>query len=194
MKKVCYYYPGNIQVKWRVIETLTKKNRACQRDHRASIIDQFGHVRIRKRESYKHEPGIPTNIPQLPFSSENCQTQRVIFMILIWDKLLVIHFMTHSREFKNWICPNPSPLPLSKWFTYSTENSFSLTGLQKTNCIADQILWNSDVSSICITPFSGGVPAQIGASTNDLILVRTISNIDSPQHNLSLVNKSPVII
>ena len=78
--------------------------------------------------------------------------------------------------------------------TYSTENSFSLTGLQKTNCIADQILWNSWVSSICITPFSGGPPDHTGASRNDLILVSTISNIDSPQQSLSLVNKSPEIV
>lgn len=76
--------------------------------------------------------------------------------------------------------------------TYSTLNSFSLTGRQKTNCMADQMRWNSVMSSILITPLSGcSAPYQTGESRNDFIFVRTISNMERPQHKRSLVRRSP---
>lgn len=78
-----------------------------------------------------------------------------------------------------------------KHYTYSMEYSFSLTGIQYTNWIALHRRWNSEHSSIFMTPLLGGWPCQIGSSTKVLILVSTISNMDRPQHSLSLVSRSP---
>lgn len=71
------------------------------------------------------------------------------------------------------------------------EYSFSLTGIQNTNWIALHRRWNSEHSSIFMTPLPGGWPCQIGSSTNVLIRLSTISNMDRPQHSLSLVSRSP---
>ena len=75
--------------------------------------------------------------------------------------------------------------------TYSTVNSFSPTGIQNTNCIALQRRWNSVHSSMFMRPLAGGDPCHTGSSRKDLTFVRMTSNIDRPQHSLSLVSRSP---
>lgn len=75
--------------------------------------------------------------------------------------------------------------------THSTVNSWAPTGMQYTNCMALQRRWNSTHSSTCITPLLGSGPRQIGSSKKPRTRVRMTSNMDSPQHSLSLVRRSP---
>lgn len=75
--------------------------------------------------------------------------------------------------------------------THSTVNSWAPTGMQYTNCMALQRRWNSTHSSTCITPLLGSGPRQMGSSKKPRTRVRMTSNMDKPQHSLSLVSRSP---
>lgn len=78
-----------------------------------------------------------------------------------------------------------------RWCTHSTVNSCAPTGMQYTNCMALQRRWNSTHSSTCITPLLGSGPRQMGSSKKARTRVRMTSNMDRPQHSLSLVSRSP---
>lgn len=75
--------------------------------------------------------------------------------------------------------------------THSTVNSWAPTGMQYTNCMALQRRWNSTHSSTCITPLLGSGPRQMVSSRKPRTRVRMTSNMDKPQHSLSLVKRSP---
>lgn len=75
--------------------------------------------------------------------------------------------------------------------THSTVNSWAPTGMQYTNCMALHRRWNSTHSSTCITPLLGNGPRQMGSSRKPRTRVRMTSNMDKPQHSLSLVSRSP---
>lgn len=75
--------------------------------------------------------------------------------------------------------------------THSTVNSWVPTGMQYTNCMALHKRWNSTHSSTCITPLLGSGPRQMGSSKKPRTRVRMTSNMDRPQHSLSLVRRSP---
>lgn len=74
---------------------------------------------------------------------------------------------------------------------HSTVNSWAPTGMQYTNCMALQRRWNSTHSSTCITPLLGNGPRQMGSSKKPRTRARMTSNMDKPQHSLSLVSRSP---
>lgn len=75
--------------------------------------------------------------------------------------------------------------------THSTVNSCAPTGMQYTNCMALHSLWNSTHSSTCITPLLGNGPRHIGSSRKVRMRDRMTSNMERPQHSLSLVSRSP---
>ena len=90
---------------------------------------------------------------------------------------------------EDYIKNNPSDYQYGySQITYSIVYSFSPTGIQNTNCMALQSLWNSVHSSTLNNPLAGGVPYQTGSAKNSLIFFRIISYMVKPQHNFSLVN------